>query len=111
MSERSSDRYADHDTRHLDGGEPGLAASGYDAPLPDDADARIQALLSERFVEDDHIHPAAVNVAVRGGVVTLDGCVEQRWIKYRLEDMVEACAGVRCIVNRLRVERTGAAMG
>ena len=43
------------------------------------------------------------------GVVTLEGTVEQRWIKHSVEDMAEACSGVKDIVNHLRVARAGEA--
>lgn len=43
--------------------------------------------------EDDH-----------DGVVTLCGNVEQRRIKHRIEDMADACAGVKDIHNEIRVQ-------
>ena len=92
--------------RRRDGGHRGKTPRGYTR-----SDERIREELCERLTEDDHIDPSEVNVSVREGVVTLDGTVEQRWVKHSIEDMAEACAGVRDIVNNLRVQRGGRTPG
>jgi len=86
------------------GGHRGKTPRGYTR-----SDERIREELCERLTEDDHIDPSEVNVSVRDGVVTLDGSVEQRWIKHNIEDMAEACPGVKDIVNNLRVTPGGRA--
>lgn len=40
---------------------------------------------------------------VQSGVVTLEGRVDARWMKHHIEDLVDACSGVRNIENRIRV--------
>ena len=73
------------------------------------SDERIREELCERLTEDDAIDPSDVSVAVKDGVVTLTGTVEQRWVKHSIEDMAEALGGVKDIVNQLRVARSGGA--
>lgn len=69
------------------------------------SDERIREDLSERLAEDDEIDPGEVSIEVRDGVVTLSGSVEQRWMRYRIEDMAESCRGVTDVVDDLRVVR------
>jgi len=70
-------------------------------------DDRIKEDLSERLTEDDTVDASSINIEVKQGVVTLEGTVEQRWLKHRIEDMAESCSGVRDVVNHIRVERNG----
>lgn len=83
------------------GGHRGKGPKGYTR-----SDERIREDLSERLAEDDEIDPSDVSVEVREGVVTLEGSVEQRWMRHRIEDMADACRGVRDVVNHLRVAGT-----
>lgn len=83
------------------GGHRGKGPKGYTR-----SDERILEDLSERLAEDDDIDASDVAIRVDAGKVTLEGSVEQRWIKHRIEDMAEACRGVVDVVNHLRVART-----
>jgi osmotically-inducible protein OsmY len=66
-------------------------------------DERIRAELCEVLTEDDDIDASDIAVEVRDGEVTLQGTVEERWVMYQVEDMAEACVGVRAVHNRLEV--------
>lgn len=68
------------------------------------SDERIQEDLCERLTEDDAVDASDISIEVQNGIVTLNGSVEQRWIKHRVEDLAEACSGVKDVVNHLRVE-------
>ncbi|TBR06713.1 MAG: BON domain-containing protein [Lysobacter sp.] len=68
------------------------------------SDERILDDLHERLSSDPQIDASEVEVRCEGGQVTLEGTVEQRWMKHRIEDIAEACAGVRQLDNRIRVE-------
>lgn len=70
------------------------------------SDERLHEILCERMTEDPDIDPSDVSVQVRDGVVTLEGRVEDRWMKYHIEDLVDACSGVTEIENRIRVGRS-----
>jgi hypothetical protein len=52
-----------------------------------------------------------IQVAVSGGVVTLSGSVEQRWLKHHAENLAEACSGVKDVRNELRVSGSRATSG
>ena len=72
------------------------------------SDERIAEDINETLMDADDIDASQVTVRVKDGAVTLEGTVEQRWIKHRIEDVVEDCSGVRDIENRIRVERNEA---
>ena len=73
------------------------------------SDQLIREDLCERLLEDNHIDPSEIEVSVEKGIVTLYGAVEQRWIKHGVEDLAEACCGMKDIVNNLRVVPGGRA--
>jgi osmotically-inducible protein OsmY len=68
------------------------------------SDERIAEDINETLMDADDIDASQVSVRVKDGVVTLEGTVEQRWIKHRIEDVAEGCSGVRDIENRIRLE-------
>ena len=68
------------------------------------SDERILEDVSERLTEDDAVDASDIGIDVQNGIVTLNGSVEQRWIKHRVEDIAESCSGVKDVVNHLRVE-------
>ena len=73
------------------------------------SDDRIRDDVCERLAAEHGIDPSDVEVAVSGGTVTLTGTVPDRGMKYRIEDIVDGCSGVRDVENRLRVARGGLA--
>ena len=73
------------------------------------SDDRIHDDVCERLAHESGIDPSDVTVEVRGGDVTLTGTVPDRGMKYRIEDIVDGCSGVRDVENRLRVGRGGLA--
>jgi hypothetical protein len=70
------------------------------------SDERITEDLNERLMQDDDIDATHINVSVSNGEVTLEGTVEQRWMKHRIEDLAERCSGVKDVENKIRVKRT-----
>ena len=83
-------------------GEPmpsfaGQGPSGYTR-----SDERIFEDVCEALTHDPGIDARFVRVTVQGGVVLLEGRVENRDVKYHAESVVETVRGVREIDNRLR---------
>lgn len=68
------------------------------------SDERITEDLNERLTEDPYVDATDITVRVNDGVATLDGTVSERWMKYRAEDIVDACGGVKEVSNNLRVQ-------
>lgn len=65
---------------------------------------RVREDVCERLSSDPYIDASDVDVNVgENGRVVLDGTVNERWMKHRIEDMVDATPGVQQIENRLRV--------
>ena len=105
------DRWADRghrgdhdamDRQTRGGGWRGIGPKGYAR-----SDARITEDVCEHLMHDDDVDAREVSVQVRDGVVTLEGHVAQRWIKHRIEDIAERCAGVHDVENRIRVQGAG----
>lgn len=67
------------------------------------SDERLREVISERLTEAPHIDPSEITVTVKNGAVTLEGTVDERWIRHEVENLVEACGGVKDIQNHLRV--------
>jgi len=72
------------------------------------SDERITEDLNEKLSDDDQLDATEISVAVRQGVVTLSGTVEQRWMKHHAEDLAERCSGVKDVENNIKVRRAGA---
>lgn len=87
------------------GGTPGLRNRGPKGWQR--SDDRIHDDVCERLSAEPGIDPSDVTVNVSGGNVTLNGTVPDRAMKYRIEDIVDACSGVRDVDDRLRVSRGG----
>ncbi|HEX6614002.1 MAG TPA: BON domain-containing protein [Rhodanobacteraceae bacterium] len=68
------------------------------------SDDRIREDINEQLMDADDIDASDVSIEVKGGVVTLNGNVEQRWIKHRIEDMADDCSGVKDVRNEIRVQ-------
>jgi CBS domain-containing protein len=71
------------------------------------SDERIHDDVCERLSAERDVDPSEVTVQVSAGTVTLTGSVSDRVMKYRIEDVVDGCSGVRDVDNRLRVNRGG----
>jgi hypothetical protein len=69
------------------------------------SDDRIREDVSDRLMYRDDVDSSEVSVTVAGGKVTLDGTVPERRMKHEIEDLAEACAGVKEVDNRIRVQR------
>jgi hypothetical protein len=68
------------------------------------SDERIQEDINERLWDADDVDASDVTVEVKDGEVTLRGNVEHRGIKHRIEDIADACSGVKDIHNEIRVQ-------
>ena len=78
----------------------GRGPSGYTR-----SDERIREDVCDRLTDDPHVDASAIEVAVEGGLVTLQGQVSDRQMKHRAEDCAEHISGVKDVENRLRVAR------
>lgn len=67
------------------------------------SDERITEELNERLTDDADIDASDITVRVSNGMVTLEGTVEDRWMKHRAEDIADSCSGVKDVTNSLRV--------
>jgi osmotically-inducible protein OsmY len=70
------------------------------------SDERIKELISERLSDDGDVDASEVTINVQGGKVTLEGSVDSRRTKNRVEDIAEQC-GVQDVQNNLKVNRSG----
>ncbi|HSX62511.1 MAG TPA: BON domain-containing protein [Tahibacter sp.] len=96
-------------------GQPGSGAYGRPRGRPGEdfrgrgpknyvrSDERLREDISERLTADPQIDASEITVEVHDGHVTLTGSVDRRQTRYRVEDLVDACSGVRDIDNRLGV--------
>lgn len=67
------------------------------------SDERIKEDICERLSQDPRIDASEISVECRGGMVMLEGTVEDRATKHRVEDLVDACSGVKDIQNHLGI--------
>ncbi len=72
------------------------------------SDERIREDICERLMRAYHIDSSEVTIAVSGAKVALEGTVPDRRMKHAIEDIADACLGVREIDNRIRVQGTPA---
>jgi hypothetical protein len=97
----SRERGSDH------GREVPMAGAGFRARRGpkgyERSDERLREDICERLMWSDDIDASEVSVEVRAGVVMLDGAVPERSMKHAIEDVVDACLGVKDIENRIRV--------
>lgn len=71
------------------------------------SDERIKEDLCECLCAEPTIDASEIVVECVDGVVILSGFVEERWMKHRVEDMADACSGVKDVRNELSVSRKG----
>lgn len=67
------------------------------------SDEKLQELICEELMEADHIDSSDVTVTVQDGVVTLEGTVPERAMRYAIEDIADSVSGIKDIDNRIRV--------
>ncbi|WP_026370960.1 BON domain-containing protein [Kallotenue papyrolyticum] len=80
----------------------GPSASVPGEELPDE---RIREDVCDRLVQFGTDDCSTLDVSVADGVVTLAGVVLSEWMRARVEEIARSVAGVRDVVNRLRVAR------
>lgn len=71
------------------------------------SDERIREDVSDRLEQHGEIDASEIEVRVSNGEVTLEGTVEDRWMKRMAEDLVEDCPGVKQVNNRIRIQANG----
>ncbi|MGN6152565.1 MAG: BON domain-containing protein [Lysobacteraceae bacterium] len=69
------------------------------------SDARITEDVHERLTHDEGVDATDITVTVSNGEVTLQGPVDDRRTRHRIEDIVADCPGVKDVDNRIRVGR------
>ncbi len=74
-------------------------------PIPDSSwtDAEILAAVVQRLKHAELLDVSEVCIAVTHANVILEGFVPHRFMQHAIEDVVDSCAGVREIDNRIRV--------
>ena len=71
------------------------------------SDERLQEAICEALMHADYIDSSDVTVLVQDGVAILEGTVPVRSMRYAIEDIADACPGVKDIDNRIRVAPGG----
>lgn len=74
------------------------------------SDERLQEDICERLSRSG-LDVSEVSVSVSEGRVTLEGSVNERYMKHAIEDCADDCMGVESVENRIRVDRAGARSG
>jgi len=77
----------------------GVGPKGYER-----SDDRLKELICEHLTEHHDIDASEVSVEVNKGEVTLSGQVCDRNTRHQIENLVDACGGVKEIHNNLRVQ-------
>lgn len=75
------------------------------------SDDRLKEMICERLMDDPNIDASEITVEVRNREVTLDGIVDDRRVKYEVEELIERCGGVKDVKNQLRVRARGSESG
>lgn len=74
-------------------------------------DERIREEICELLSDDFQIDASEISVEVKDGIVTLEGTVQDRAQKHRIEDIADNCSGVKDVHNSLRVVRQAGQSG
>jgi hypothetical protein len=96
----------DRDWQAEGGGPDGRTVGRFDGVGPKGyqrSDDRIREDVCDRLTADTCVDPSDVDVRVKDGEVTLEGTIDSRETKRRVEDTVEDVAGVRQVHNFLHV--------
>lgn len=70
-------------------------------------DERIREELCERLAHESGLDVSDVDVVVMGSIVTLTGSVDNRRIKYEVEDIADDTFGVTDVINKLHIRPYG----
>lgn len=92
----------------------GTSSRGYRGIGPKNytrSDERLTEEINERLTDDDDLDASEITVRVVDGKVTLEGSVDQRWMKHRAEDIADACNGVKEVDNRIQVSSGSSSLG
>jgi osmotically-inducible protein OsmY len=81
-------------------GYQGVGPKGYTR-----SDERLKEEISERLTDDSQIDASDISIECSNGKITLSGQVDERWMKHRVEDLVDRSSGVKDIDNRLTVRQ------
>lgn len=68
-------------------------------------DQQIYDDLAGIFMQNEDIYAGDVELEVRGGFVTFTGTVESRDAMQLLTQLAQAVAGVKRVINRVRIQR------
>jgi hypothetical protein len=106
----SSDRYSEPGRSAVSRGYSSMGSTtvghGYRGVGPKNyrrSDERLTEEINERLTDDDNLDATEITVRVVDGRVTLEGSVDQRWMKHLAEDIADACSGVKEVDNRITV--------
>jgi osmotically-inducible protein OsmY len=113
--------YSSHGTQGTFGRESGYGRQGSNEPWQSQqqshrgrgpkgyerSDERLKEIICERLTDDPNIDASDITIEVNNKVVKLTGTVEDRRVKYLIEDVIEQAGGVRDIDNQLRVQQSG----
>jgi len=69
------------------------------------SDERIREDVNESLARHHDIDPSDVEINVKSGEVTLEGTIDNRWMKRHMEDVVYSIFGVQEVHNRVRINR------
>jgi hypothetical protein len=75
------------------------------------SDERLMEDINERLTDDDDLDASDISVRVSDGKVTLEGTVDQRWMKHRAEDLADSCIGIKEVDNRILVTSGSSVLG
>lgn len=95
-------------------GYGGYGATSYRGVGPKNyrrSDERLAEDINERLTDDDDLDASDITVRVAAGKVTLEGAVDQRWMKHRAEDIADSCIGVKEVDNRIQVSSMASSLG
>ncbi|HZX32881.1 MAG TPA: BON domain-containing protein [Rhodocyclaceae bacterium] len=84
-----------------------MPAQGRTPRAPKDyqrSDERIRELICENLAHHPGLDASEVSVQVSQGRVSLEGTVPMRRMKHEIEDVADACWGVKDVENRIRVQ-------
>lgn len=71
------------------------------------SDFRILEDISDQLFEDPYIDASGIEITVQDGEVILNGLVDDRNVKRRVEDIAESVSGVKHLENRLHTRHSG----